>query len=561
MAMTTDMGLCPHQRNEQQWMICDSILQELTTAAFELFRPENSIDDFLERMAMRLGNVVIVAVSLSGEKARLLASAGLSSGSRKLPLSAIELVQDRFPWPEVHRSDISSWTFDVTSIGLPRDLGDVRLVLFRSRLLKVSPMYRGLVERVTRIVCRAVQHRRVLAKLQESGRKYSEQTDLLECIVNSSPVGVMYVPNEGEVMCNRRVQELFGLGPRGETLETALSKMTARIETPADLSARMAEYSLLLESRMCRGTLPRGAAFGEEGIDLTLHDGRRLTCFCIPVRNRQRSRVGACWYFRERLERNHVELEHQAALEKERAARAASEKMQKRMHLLSEVGRVLISSLDHRQQIKGVADICIPEIADILSIDLFGAYGFDRFAFSAVRSPEKPDAPLFWMDISDFQLDMAAPVGPGHVMSAGVTELWPRLDEKTIDRFGLGEREKRALLALKPTSAIYVPLIARNRCLGVFTLASQGTRVYGEEDRLLAEDLAMRLSFAMDNVWLLRQAEKAAAASGAEKAVDAHDSGLQAQDAAFQMAGVSGGPLGDAIGIHPLGQPCGEGND
>ena len=111
MAMTTDMGLCPHQRNEQQWMICDSILQELTTAAFELFRPENSIDDFLERMAMRLGNVVIVAVSLSGEKARLLASAGLSSGSRKLPLSAIELVQDRFPWPEVHRSDILSvWT-------------------------------------------------------------------------------------------------------------------------------------------------------------------------------------------------------------------------------------------------------------------------------------------------------------------------------------------------------------------------------------------------------------------------------------------------------------------
>ena len=353
-------GIWQHERDERQWMICDSILQELTTAAFELFRPENSVDDFLERVAMRLGNVVIAAFSVSGDKARLLASAGLSSGSRKIPLDAVELVQNKFPWPEVHRSDIVSWMLDLTAIGLPRELGDVRMVLFRSQHLKVSPMYRGLVERVSRIVCRAVQHRRMLVTLQESRRKYSDQTDLLECIVNSSPVGVIYVPNEGEVMCNRRIQELFGICPRGETLETALSKVAARIQEPKDLSTRMAEHSLLIESRMRRGSLPWGAAFGEGGIDLIMEGGHRLTCFCIPVRNRQRRRVGACWYYKERLEQNQVELEHQKALERERTARAASEKIQKRMHLLSEVGRALITSLDHRQQIQGVAGICIP---------------------------------------------------------------------------------------------------------------------------------------------------------------------------------------------------------
>lgn len=558
MAGTADSergGRWQHQRSDRQWMICDSILQELTTAAFELFRPENSIDDFLERMAMRLGNVAIAAFSVTGDTARLLASAGLSSGSRRLPLAAVELVQNRFPWPEVHRSDIASWTFDVTSIGLPRDLGDVRLVLFRSRLLKVSPMYRGLVERVARIVCRAVQHRRMLAALQESGRRYSDQTNLLECIVNSSPVGVMYVPNEGSLMCNRRLQELFGLSPRGETLETALAKVSARIREPKDLSARMAEHSLLIEGRLRRGNLPWGAAFGEGGIDLTMECGRRLTCFCIPVRDRQRRRVGACWYYRERLDREQVEMEHQKALERERAARAASEKIQKRMRLLSEVGRVLIASLDHRQQIQGVAAICIPEIADILSIDLFGAYGFGRFAFSAVKNPERSDGPLFWMDISDFQLDTAAPIGPGHVLATGITELWPRLDEKTIDRFGLGERERRALVALKPTSAIYVPLIARSRCLGVLTLAAQGSRVYCDEDRLLAEDLGMRLSFAMDNVRLLRQAEQTAGVR--ESGADLAD--VSAPEGSFQMA-VPGMALETgACGMGPLRQP-GEGN-
>ena len=114
------------------------------------------------------------------------------------------------------------------------------------------------------------------------------------------------------------------------------------------------------------------------------------------------------------------------------------------------------------------------------------------------------------MDLNGFRLTLDAEAGPGHVMATGTTELWPHMSADDFARFTKDDSVRHLLASLGLTSAIYAPLLARGHCIGVMTLgATTSGRVYGEDDRLLAEDLAMRVAMAVDNARLFRRAEKA----------------------------------------------------
>jgi signal transduction histidine kinase len=80
------------------------------------------------------------------------------------------------------------------------------------------------------------------------------------------------------------------------------------------------------------------------------------------------------------------------------------------------------------------------------------------------------------------------------------------------------------LQTLRPTSAIWVPLVARGRTLGVLGLAwGDSGRRYGPEDLILAQALARHCALAVDNARLYREAQEAIRAREEFLATTSHE--------------------------------------
>lgn len=499
----------------------DSVLQELTVAAFELFDPRNSMDAFMDRVAMRLGCAAVFSVNFCGERVELLSSSGLSTRSRKLPLpSTSEFKAGHYPWPEVRRGDLIVWDLDVSDLEPRDDAGSVHVFLFLQKSANISARYRGLVERMCRIVCRALRHRQLYAKVLKNERELFEKKNLFQCIGNGSVEGIMFMPNDGAPMCNALFLNILGLPASPPSVTEIIERLEALIEAPHGLTDRMAQLTLLSEST--RHKLPGASSPPEQGIELRLRDGREFFLFCLPVRGPDGVRFGICWYLRDVTSQKRVERDRISLLAQEREARAISEKARHRLSFLADAGQILISSLDRNQLLESIVRHCIPTLADVCTIDLIG-HGEDRHVVSAHAGAEA-GSPLCWIDLEDHALDLDAPAGPGHVAATGVTEVWPRLTAENFEIFTKDEGLRQALAALELRAAIYAPLIARGRCIGVLTLGvTSSGRIYGDDERLLAEDLATRIALAVDNACLFRRAGKAIEARDEFLSVASHE--------------------------------------
>jgi hypothetical protein len=122
-----------------------SVLQELTVAALDLFDPRRSMDDFLDRLAVRLG--CRAALLLEGaDEVRLLGQAGLARSSRGLPIPRAggeDWTSIALPFPELAREGLVRWHFQVTA---PEGPGfGTFLLLFFDGVPRLPPQYHGVV--------------------------------------------------------------------------------------------------------------------------------------------------------------------------------------------------------------------------------------------------------------------------------------------------------------------------------------------------------------------------------------------------------------------------------
>jgi PAS domain S-box-containing protein len=115
-----------------------------------------------------------------------------------------------------------------------------------------------------------------------------------------------------------------------------------------------------------------------------------------------------------------------------------------------------------------------------------------------------------------FPPDPNAPTGSAQVLRTGQTELVEYIDDTLIDELlPEAQEELRAILReLGLMSAMTVPLIARDRVLGVITLVSaESGQRYGPDDVRFAEDLARRAALAIDTARRFGQQTRAIARS------------------------------------------------
>src|SRR3954447_11965629 len=187
-------------------------------------------------------------------------------------------------------------------------------------------------------------------------------------------------------------------------------------------------------------------------------------------------------------------------------AARARERALERTQFLADVSALLDASLDYDETLAAVADLAVRRIADWCSIDMVDAEGGLRNVAVAHVEPEK--VALARELQQRYPPDLDAPTGSANVaLRTGEPELYAEITPDLLERAGADEEQVQLIRDLGMTSAMVVPLRARDRVLGALTLiATTGRPSYGPDDVAFAEQVAARAAIAVDNARLYREA-------------------------------------------------------
>jgi signal transduction histidine kinase len=171
---------------------------------------------------------------------------------------------------------------------------------------------------------------------------------------------------------------------------------------------------------------------------------------------------------------------------------------------LADASRILAMSLSDQNLLSDVARFCVPIIADYCSVHLAGDDGTVRRVETAHRDPARLDAVRAFLAKYQYQLD-----GPGEVPNVIRSQLpliVPRIELAAARKAAPDDETRDLVDAVRPSSFMCVPLVARGRSVGAISLTmTDSGRTFTSEDMELAMELARRTAVAVDNALIYRR--------------------------------------------------------
>ena len=179
-----------------------------------------------------------------------------------------------------------------------------------------------------------------------------------------------------------------------------------------------------------------------------------------------------------------------------------------KLAFLAEAATELASSLDYQVTLANVARLAVPTFADWCAIDVVDDGRLRRLAVAHV-DPAKVQ--LAHELAERYPADPEAPHGAWQVLRTGRSELITEITDEMLTAGAVDEEHAAIARALHLRSAVTVPLVARNRVLGVITwVTAESERRFTVDDLALAEELAQRAAVSLDNSELHSQTLAAA---------------------------------------------------
>jgi PAS domain S-box-containing protein len=189
--------------------------------------------------------------------------------------------------------------------------------------------------------------------------------------------------------------------------------------------------------------------------------------------------------------------------------------------ILSEVGKILSSSLDFRETLGTVARLLVPRISTWCAVDMLAEDGTIQRVASAHHDPRVAEL-LRNLNLSigsETEQTMAQ-----RVLQTGESVLCRRSSDDILDVLASSPDHRAALEGLDLASVLWVPLSSRGQVLGLLTLVSaRGGRQYDFRDLALAEELGRRSANAVDNARLYARAREAVRARDDVLQMVSHD--------------------------------------
>ena len=200
----------------------------------------------------------------------------------------------------------------------------------------------------------------------------------------------------------------------------------------------------------------------------------------------------------------------------------ARQSAERRWRFLAAAGTRLPASLDEGETLAAVAEVAIETLADWAVVYILDEAGSIRRSALAHHEPTKAALAA--------ELERRYPPAPDphsllwQALREGTPRLVPRIDADTLTAAARDDDHARLLAALGPTSALCVPLIARDRTIGALLLFTTTSRPrLGTEELLLAEEIGRRAALAVDNARLYAEAREAIRARDQFLAIAAHE--------------------------------------
>ena len=196
--------------------------------------------------------------------------------------------------------------------------------------------------------------------------------------------------------------------------------------------------------------------------------------------------------------RAHDEREDARRVQRDQAGRAQQAIAARRAAFLAHASEVLASSPDYETTLVAVANLAVPQIADLCIVDVLHEDGAFRALAIAHVDPAKVQLVRELRGI--YPLDPNAPYGPPRVLRSGRSVIHTDLDDATVMRELAGDLSQlRVSNALGLRSTMAVPLLVGGRRLGVISFATaESNRRFVSTDLHFAEDLARRTAIAID---------------------------------------------------------------
>jgi len=186
-----------------------------------------------------------------------------------------------------------------------------------------------------------------------------------------------------------------------------------------------------------------------------------------------------------------------------------------RLAFLAEASKIFAGSLEIEDALQSLARLAVTFLTDICLIDLLEEDGSIRRMAAVNADPRKQELTRALQ--MRYGPDPKGPHPAVRVMRTGRSEFASEMPKEFLRRTTRDEEHLRIVLELGFQSYMCVPLLARNRVLGTFTLVSTNPqRRFGPDDVRLAEELAGRAALALDNARLYeaeRRAREAAESS------------------------------------------------
>lgn len=189
------------------------------------------------------------------------------------------------------------------------------------------------------------------------------------------------------------------------------------------------------------------------------------------------------------------------------AARAEAVAAERRSAFLAEASTMLAATLDYERTLINISRLAIPTFADWCFVYL--ALEGQEIS-SALIAHVDPEKEFLAQQIEIRPEDLSSETLPVvRVFQSGTPELFDDLSEEEL-RTTVNDAQKfEALRQLGLRSAVVVPIPGRHSVLGVIGFASPKSGRYTSTELIFAQDLARRISLALENARLYREAQEA----------------------------------------------------
>ena len=210
-------------------------------------------------------------------------------------------------------------------------------------------------------------------------------------------------------------------------------------------------------------------------------------------------------------------LERERVLVREQAARAEAEAHARRAELLDHAGRVLNSTLDLEELLRGLAGVIVEEIGDVCLIDIDDQNGPMRRIAAARRDYPRQTV---LRGLEERPVWLGLHTAEARVFRTGASELVREVTSDWLEK----DETAGTFTMLRACSLMMVTLHAGHLRWGVVNVLSCDPAVrYGPADIALLEELVRRAAITIENARLFRLAHEAGRAKSDFLAIVSHE--------------------------------------